>query len=379
MYRLKKACHVSTVVGLMLVFGLCILPLASVVAEEEIYIGLSAPLTGDYAEYGEYFRSATILGMEHINAKGGINGKQVKLIIEDSKGEPKEGVLIAQKFISDSRILAVVGDFNSSTSMAAAEIYNPGGLVQISPTASHPDFTTIGEYIFRAGTTQAMEGPFLAKWAVEELGHKKIASIFINNDWGLVANKYFVEKAKELGATVTNEESFIGGDKDFMAIITKIKQQDPDMVFFATTWADAAAIATQMRKMDFSPALMGPGALSTDKLIEMAGPAVEGIKANAIYFIHDTRPVSANFTADYKEKYGKYPHDHCGLAYDALMLLANAIEKVGSDRAAIRDELAATAGYEGVTGAYRFDEVRNPIKEFIKINVRDGKWQVTDK
>ncbi|PIE36140.1 amino acid ABC transporter substrate-binding protein [candidate division KSB3 bacterium] len=375
----KRLWNVSTMIGLMLVFGLFVLPVSSVVAEEEIYVGVSAPLTGDNAEYGEYFRSAVLLGMEHINAKGGINGASLKLLIEDSKAEPKEGVLIAQKFISDSRILAVVGDFNSSTSMAAAEIYSPGGLVQISPTASHPDFTTIGEYIFRAGTTQAMEGPFLAKWAVEDLGYQKIATIYINNDWGLVANKYFVEKAKELGATITNEESFIVGDKDFTAIITKIKQQNPDMVFFATTWADAAAIAIQMRKLDFSPALMGPGALSTDKLIEMAGPAVEGIKANAIYFIHDTRPVSANFTADYRKKYGKYPHDHCGLAYDALMLLANAIEKAGTDRAAIRDTLAATEGYEGVTGVFRFDEQRNPIKEFIKIEVRDGKWQIAEK
>ncbi len=376
MYNLGKF---SKIFSCMVVFGVVMLLGGSVFAEEEIHIGVSAPLTGDNAEYGGYFRTAVLLGMEHINAKGGIRGAKLNLIIEDSKADPKEGVLIAQKFVSDNRILAVVGDFNSSTSMAAAEIYNPGGLVQISPTASHPGFTEIGEYIFRAGTTQAIEGPFLADWAVEDLGHKKIATIYINNDWGLVANQYFVEKAKELGATVSNEESFIPGANHFTAIFTKIKQQAPDMVFLATTWADAAAIATQMRKLDFAPALMGPGALSTDKLIEMAGPAVEGIKANAIYFIHDTRPVSANFTADYKEKYGKYPHDHCGLAYDALMLLANAIEKAGTDRAAIRAALAATDGLEGVTGGFRYDENRNPVKEFIKIEVRDGKWQVAEK
>jgi branched-chain amino acid transport system substrate-binding protein len=379
MFHVKMLYKLNNILNFILILGLSMFLMLPVFGAEEIYIGVSAPLSGDNAEYGEYFRTATLLGMEHLNAKGGINGAQVKLIIEDSKSDPKEGVLIAQKFVSDPRILGVVGDFNSSTSMAAAEIYNPGGLVQVSPTASHPDFTKIGEYIFRAGTTQAMEGPFLAKWAVTDLGYKSIATIYINNDWGLVANQYFVEKAKELGATITNEESFIAGDKDFTAIITKIKQQNPDMVFFATTWSDAAAIATQMRKLDFAPALMGPGALSTDKLIEMAGQAVEGIKANAIYFIHDTRPVSANFTADYREKYGKYPHDHCGLAYDALMLLAHAIEQAGTDRAAIRDALAATDGYEGVTGVFRYDENRNPVKEFIKIEVRDGKWQIAEK
>ncbi len=377
MCNMKRACKIS--IGLILVLGLFVLPFSSAMAEKTVYIGVSAPLTGDYAEYGEYFRSSLVLGMEHINSRGGINGARLKLIIEDSKAEPKEGVLIAQKFISDTRIVAVVGDFNSSTSMAAAEIYNSAGLVQISPTASHPDFTTTGQYIFRSGTTQEMEGPFLARWAVKDLGHKKIATIYINNDWGLVSNKYFVKKVRELGATVTNEESFIPGDKDFTAIITKIKQQKPDMLFFGTPWADAAAIATQARKLGFRPDLMGSGALSTNKLIEIAGPAVNGLKANAIYFIKDTRPVSAKFTADYKKKYDKYPHDHCAMAYDALMLLDNAIKKAGTNRKAIRDMLAATDGYEGVSGTFRFDKNRNPIKEFIKIEIRDGKWQLAKK
>ena len=375
MCHVKKKCNVSIIVGLMLVFGLFV---SSAFAEEEIYVGVSAPLTGDNAQYGEYFRNNLLLGMDQINANGGIRGAKLNLIIEDSKSDPKEAILLAQRFVSDSRIIAVVGDFNSSCSMAAAEIYSPGGLVQISPSASHPDFTTIGEYIFRAGTTQAVEGPFLATWAVEGLGKKKIATIYINSDWGVVANQYFVERAKELGAAITSESSFILGDKDFTAIITKIKQEDPDMVFLATTWADAGSIASQMQKLDYNPDLMGPGALSTDKLIEMAGPAVEGIKANASYFVDDTRPVSANYTVAHKERYGQYPHSLGALAFDALLLVANAIENAGFDRTAIRDAMAATDGLEGVTGIFSFDENRNPIKIFTKIEVRDGKWQVAE-
>ena len=112
----------------------------------------------DNAEYGNYFKTGALLAQKTINDQGGIKGGKLQLLIEDSQADPKEAILIAQKFVSDPRVLAVVGDFNSSASMAAAEIYNDGGLVQISPTASHPDFTKKGEYIFRAGTTQSIRG-----------------------------------------------------------------------------------------------------------------------------------------------------------------------------------------------------------------------------
>lgn len=336
--------------------------------EEYVYIGVSGPFTGDYAEYGEYFRTATIMGMERINEQGGIRGKELKLVFEDSRSDPKESVLVAQKFVSDKKIIAVVGDFTSSASMAAAEIYNSGELTQISPTASHPEYTKIGKFSFRAGTTQEVEGPVIAEWAVGELGYKTVSSIYINNDWGIVANKYFVLKAKALGADVILEEPYLGGEKDFAAIITKIKHQNPEMVYLGTPWADAGAIATQMRKADFSPALMGASILATEKIIEMAGPAVEGMKA----ITNVTSPVFLN---DYRKRWEKEPHsDHCGLAYDALMLLANAIETGGFDRLAIRDALAETEGFEGVTGDFSFDENRNPIKSVSRIMVKDGKW-----
>lgn len=348
-------------------------------AAADVYIGVSAPLTGDNAEYGDYFKTAALLAQKTINDQGGIKGHKLQLVIEDSKADPKEAILIAQKFVSDPRILAVVGDFNSSASMAAAEIYNDGGLVQISPTASHPDFTKKGEYIFRAGTTQSMEGAFLAKWAVQGLGHKRIGTVYINNDWGLVANKVFADTAKQLGATITNQEAFLPGDKDFTAIVTKIKEAKPDMVFIAAQWADAALVATQMKAQGFKTSLMGPGTLSTDNLIKNAGDAVEGIRANAIYFAADIRPVSAKYTKSYFATYGRTPHDHSALTYDAVMLLVNAMERGGFERKAIRDALAKTDGFEGVTGKFRFDADRNPVKEFVKVMVKDGKWQIANK
>lgn len=378
MYNFHEWCNVSKIVGVMLVLGLLMFSGSSVCAEEEIYIGVSAPLTGDNAEYGEYFRTSVLLAQELINSEGGIRGAQLKLVIEDSRAEPKEAVLVAQRFVSDSRILAVVGDFSSSASMAAAEIYNPSGLVQISPTASHPEFTKIGEYIFRSGTTQAQEAPFLAEWVVKDLGMKKVATIYLNNDWGLVANSNFVRRAKELGATVTNEESFIPGDKDFTAIITKMKQNQPELIFLGTMWTDGGLFATQMQKLGLKADLISHGGLTTEKLVEMAGKAVDGLRVSSFYFQEDPNPIVVDFTKRYQERYNKLPHTHCVLAYDALMLLANAIEQAGFDRAAIRDALAATDGYEGVSGDFNFDENGDPVKSFLKLRLQNDQWDLVE-
>lgn len=348
--------------------------------EEKLIIGVSAPLTGDFAANGNYIKTALLYGESVLNSNGGVLGQQVELVIEDSKGDPSEGVLIAQRFIQNSDIAAVVGDFSSSVSMAAAELYQQAGISQISPTASHPDYTKVGNYIFRAGTTQSSEGPFLARWGVKDLGYKTIATVYINSDWGVVANKYYVEEVERLGGTVTNQESYISGDKDFQATLTKIRESDPDMVFLAMPWADAGAIISQMGQVGYLPPMMGPGQLSTNDLIEMTGDYSEGLRANAVYFKDDVRPISKNFTEGYLKEYGIYPHDHAALAYDALMILVAAIERAGTnDRTAIRDELAKTSGYEGVTGGTTFNKIGDPIKEFIKIQIKDSQWQVEGK
>lgn len=350
----------------------------TVTEDSPFVIGLVTPVTGDNAEYGEFFRTGATLAVKLINDKGGINGTPVELIIEDSKSDPKEAVLIAQRFISNPAVVGVVGDFNSSASMAAAQIYSPAGLVQISPTASHPDFTTIGEYIFRSGTTQIHEAAFLARWSVKDLGRKRIAVLYINNDWGVVTQENYIKTAKEEGAQIVALEHFIPGDKDFTASLTKIKATNPDMFFVGTQWADAALIATQAEKLGLKVDLMGAGTLATDPLIQNAGNAVEGIRANSQYFVGDTRPPSQYFTEEYQKMFpGRRPHSHAALTYDAVNLLAEGIKSGGRDRAKIRDAMAVIKDFPGATGTLTFDQDRNPYKIFAKIRVINQKWQIS--
>ena len=144
---------------------------------DPIHIALSAPLTGNFAEYGQNFQKAIDLGVEWINAAGGIKGRPIVMVVGDSKADPKEAAALAQKFTSDSKIVAEIGDFSSTACLAAQPIYDRAGMVQLSPTASHPNFAPGSPWSFGIVGTQAGEGPFMARYAVQKLGKKRLAGL----------------------------------------------------------------------------------------------------------------------------------------------------------------------------------------------------------
>lgn len=170
--------------------------------EAPVKVGVSLPMTGDQAEYGEFVLNGVKLAVEQANAAGGVGGKTIELVVEDSRGEPKEAVLIAERMVANSDILLTIGDFSSSSSMAAAPVYERAGMAQIAPTASHPDYSGLGKNMVRVMAMQQAESVYLARWAAGDLGLKKIATIYVNNDWGVVANAAFVAEAKAQGLDV---------------------------------------------------------------------------------------------------------------------------------------------------------------------------------
>lgn len=367
----------SSCVGVLLLILLLgwTFPTSSMAAGKEVKIGLSAPLTGDWAEYGADFKRSVSMVVDRANKQGGIGGKQIVVVISDSRGDPKESVLIAEKFVADPEIVAQIGDFSSSSTMAAAPVYEQAKMVQISPTCSHQDWTKKGEFMFRVVATQGYEGPYNARWAVNDLGKKKIATIYINNDWGVDANKYFVQEAKKLGAQILAEEPFVPGEKDFNAIISKLKRLNPELVYLPTFYADAAAVLNQAERARFTPVVLGNSSLFSQKTIELGGKAVEGIIIPANYFSADPRPAAQEFTREYQAAYGKEPNQFAALAYDAAGVLVAAMKAVGTDsRAKIRDGLVALKGYEGATGPISYAEGRDPAKQLVRITIKDGKW-----
>jgi branched-chain amino acid transport system substrate-binding protein len=344
-------------------------------AADKVRIGLFAPLTGDWAEQGFHLKSAATLAVEEINHKGGVNGKPVELVIADTRGDNRECVLIAEKYVADPAIVAVVGEMSSSCSMAAAPIFERANVTQISPTASAPKFTEMGKNMFRANTMQSQEGPANAQWAVKDLGAKKIATIYINNDFGVAGNKYFVEEAQRLGAQVVAQEGFTPGERDFTAILTRIKGLGPDTLYISAYHPDGAAILTQAKRMRFEPRVLATAGLESPDLIKLGGSAVEGVMISSQFFPDASRPANWAFSQEFRKRFGKDPTMFSGLTYDATNILVAAIRQVGTeDRAKVREALEGLHGFSGVTGTISYEKSHNPEKSYTRIVVKGGKW-----
>lgn len=342
----------------------------------EVSIGLVAPITGNRAQYGKSFSNAVQMAVDEYNAK---NPKvKVKLVKADSKDDPKEGANIAQKFADNGAIRAVIGDFSSTTSMAGSPIYQRSGLVQLSPTASHPDFTKTGDYIFRNVATQEIEGAFVADYA-KELGYAKAAVIYIQNDWGLSAKESFEKKFKADGGEIVSSLNFNPDTKDFNNILIKINKQNPDVIYLGSPYTESALITKQSRTLGMNAPVIGTGILYSKEFIELGGKAVEGAHTSSYFFPEDPRPAVKAFTESYRTKFNDEPDMFAALAYDSANMILAVIGQGAIDRKGIRDGLAGLKDFSGVTGKTAFDENRNVNKELTKLVVKDGKFNLYTK
>jgi len=287
-------------------------------ASDTIHIALTAPITGDYAEYGKNFQRSVEMAISEINAAGGVLGKKFTLSVGDSKGDPKESANLAQKWVSDPSIVAEIGDFTSTCCMASQPIYDRAGMVQLSPTASHTKFAPGSPWSFSIVGTQAYEQPFMAKLATDTLGYKKMAVLYINNDWGVDTQKFYKENFEKDGGKIVAEESFFQGDKDFKAALTKLKASNPDALYMAAMYNDGALIEKQRQELGWNIPVLGPSSLYSEQLIKLGGDSVNGLYTNVSFFAQDPDPRIQSYVKGFEKAYGVTPNFHAALAYDAM-------------------------------------------------------------
>lgn len=342
-----------------------------------VAIGYQAPLSGENGQYGVLFRNSATLAVEDFNKSGRLPGVTVQLKFEDSKGDAKEGVNIARKFSDDASILAAIGDFSSTVSMAAGQVYAQTKLPQLSQTASHPDFTKISEYQFRNITTMAVEGPLAAKWALGN-GVKKVAVVAIQNDWGQAVVSNFVDAVKANGGEVTDTELFNPGTRDFRAILTKIARSQPDAIYIGAFYEDGSAFLQQKLQLGLKQPVYGTSSLYEQKLIDLAGPAANNLYLPTTFLVESPEPHVKAFVKEYESRYGSKPLMFAAQAFDATNIVLNAIAAAGGSnatRAKVRDALAATKDFPGVTGLTSFDpKTREPSKALAKLQIQNGKF-----
>lgn len=360
------------------------LPLAAAAAPaagEPVLFGVSGPLTGPNAQYGAQWKAGFDLALDDVNAKGGIHGRPLAYVFEDSQSDPRQSVGIAQKFVNDKRIQIELGDFSSPASMAASPIYQRAGLVQLGFTNSHPDFTKGGDFIWSPSISQSDSQPLLADLAIKTLGFKRIGVLYLNTDWGRASRDVFLKAAEARGAQVVVAEGYQPDEKDFRSTLVRVRDANPDGLVLISYYPDGALIAGQVRNVGLKQAIAASGSVYSPKFIELGGAAVEGIYTNTSFFPDEPRPEVRDFVQRFRAKYGKEPDAFNAYAYDAVLIAAAALNQApaDADRKAVRDALYKIKDVPSVVfGKANFDHDSRRVigVKSVDLVIKDGKWTI---
>jgi len=367
------------------------------VRNDELVVGEFGSLTGNDATFGISTQRGVEVAMDELTAKkeGKIGGLKVRVVVEDDRGMAEEAATVVQKLINQDRVVAVLGEVASSRSLAGGPICQQAGVPMISPSSTNPEVTKKGDYIFRMCFLDDFQGWVMAKFVAEDLKLKKVAVLKdVKNDYSVGLAGYFTSAFQAMGGTVVLETSYSAGDADFRAALTSIKAKRPEAVVVPGYYTEAGQIARQARELGITVPLIGGDGWESEKLIEIGGEAMNGCFYSNHWALDAPDPKLQDFLKAYREKFKGDPDAIGGLAYDAAQVLFGAMEqlatqdpqafqglassKAGSEarKAAcqkVRDIIAATKQYPGVTGSITLDANRDASKPAVVIEIKDGK------
>ncbi|MGX7024795.1 ABC transporter substrate-binding protein [Vagococcus hydrophili] len=350
---------------------------------DTIKIGLNLELSGAVAAYGNQEKEGAELAVAEINEKGGINGKKIELVIKDNKSDTAEAAAVAANLTTKENVVAIIGPATSGASKAQIPNVTKAKVPVITPSGTDDSITVLNdkvqEYIYRACFQDSFQGVILANYAMDNLKAKKAVVI------GDVSSDYAKGLSTSFKDTFTGDivadEKFNQKDKDFKAILTKIKDKDFDFIYLPGYYEEAGLIIKQAREMGIEQPILGADGFSDSKLIDVAGKD----NMNGIYYtahFSEKAPASdkvKQFIDAFDKKYNKKPSSFNALAYDSVYMFKEAIEKAGSaDSEKITKELASLKDFDGVTGKMSMDKNHNPEKAAVVIGLKNGEEETAD-
>lgn len=347
-------------------------------AGDTIKIGEFASLTGKEATFGISSHEGTLMAIEEINAAGGVLGKQLELLTEDTQSKPGEPATVVNKLISRDGVVGILGEVASSRSLEAAPICQQNKIPMVSPSSTNPKVTETGDYIFRVCFIDPFQGTVMANFASKTLNAKKIAVFTdVKSDYSKGLAKFFKEQFVKNGGQIGAELDFNGGDKDFKAQLTAIKATNPDGVFIPGYYTDAALIAIQAKQLGLNIPLFGGDGWESEKLTEIGKESVEGHYFSTHYSPEVGSDMSKQFVENYRKRWnGKSPDALAACGYDSALVLADAIKRAGTTEGPkVREALAATKDFKAVTGTITLNKQRDATKAAVILQVMDGKFK----
>lgn len=348
---------------------------------DTIKVGANLEMTGGSASYGISSKNAIELAFKEINEKGGINGKQLELVVADNKSEAAEATNAMQKLVSQDNVVAVIGPNLSSSVIAASAINNSGKVLDIAPMATNPYVTVdqasgkTKDFNYRTCFIDPFQGTVMAKFATAELGVGNAAILIDNSsDYAKGLAQFFKENFVKEGGAVTAEESYLQKDTDFKATLTKIKATNPDFLYVPGYYQEVGLIVKQARELGMNMPIAGGDGWDSAKMPEIAGAAaLNNTYFSSLYSPEDSSDINKNFVAAYEKAYGQKPDVFAALSYDSALLVAEAIKNAGStEPAKISEAMAKINGFSGVSGSVTFDDKHNPVKSAVILEYKDG-------
>jgi branched-chain amino acid transport system substrate-binding protein len=341
---------------------------------DKVRIGVFMSTTGTTANFGISSVNGIKLAADEINAAGGINGKQVELLVQDDRSDASEAATIVTKFVTQDQVHGIIGEVASSRSIAAAPIAQNAKIPMLTPSSTNPEVTKKGNFIFRSCFIDPYQGAAIAQFAAKTLG-AKTAAIMVDrkNDYSTGLEKVINETFAKFGGKMVATQSYQEGDQDFNAQLTSLKGANPEVIFVPGYYNDVGLIAKQARDKGITVPLIGGDGWDSEQLYKIGGTALNGSYFTNHYSPYDTDPKVVKFVNDYKAKYGSTPDALAATAYDAARIMFDAVKRskslAGPD---IRDALAATKDFPGVTGTVTFNENRDAVKPIVMIEIKDG-------
>ena len=364
---------------LFTLFVAFVLPASLAHAEEEINVGEFASMTGGTATFGVSSHNGTAMAVEEINAAGGILGKKIKLFTEDDQSKAGQPATIVRKLISQDKVIAILGEVASSKSLEAAPIAQENHVPMISPASTNPKVTQVGDYIFRVCFIDPFQGTVMAKFALSR-GWKRVALLKdVKQDYSMGLAQFFKEYLTSHGGEVVKDQNYSSGDKDFRAQLTSIKPSKPDAIFVPGYYTEVGLIARQAQQLGLKVSLLGGDGWDSEDLVKIGGKALESDFFSNHFSTQDKSEVVQNFLKRYKEKFSMDADAMSALGYDSAMILADAIKRAGgTDGDKLKDAIAATKEFAGVTGKITIDAERNATKPAVVLEIKDGKFNYVD-
>ncbi len=366
----KKILILNCLIAAVFIFSSC------TKKEDVILVGEYGSLTGDDATFGISTNKGIKMAFDEVNAKGGVKGKKIKLITEDNQGKNEETAKVVNRLITQEKIVALIGEVASSRSLIAAPIAQKYGIPMVSPSSTNPTVTQKGDFIFRVCFIDPFQGLVMAKFAYENLKVKKAAIFRKNSDaYSEGLADVFSTEFKKMGGEIVKDIQYQPKDIDFKAQLSEIKAQKPEVVFIPGYYSDAGNIAKQAKQIDLKATLLGGDGWDSPKLNEIGGEAINGTYFSNHYTTESTDPVVVEFIKKFKARYNdEVPDALAALGYDSAKLIAEAMDRASEiTPKLIRDEIAKTKNFAGVTGKISMNAERNAVKSAVVVQVENEK------